>query len=194
MGIVRIVLSALFFLSVSLWLGALVLLAIASRLIDSALKGRRTEGRQIIRRLRGIFQSMELIALAAAWGSSVAQLLLERFLGQRYPGTWGTAQGIMIALLVVPTVAAMYSTFYLTGATKRREAQLGSYADKDEQIRVRKSIALLHKQAEMLTWLKAVLVTGVVIAAVIALHPPGGPAGRPGAGTPTTQTQPARAN
>jgi hypothetical protein len=54
---------------------------------------------------------------------------------------------------------------------------------------VRKSIALLHKQAEMLTWLKAVLVAGVVIAAVIALHP----LPPPGAGTPTTQTAPAPA-
>lgn len=187
MNVVRVICDALLLLPAAVWLGSLVLLAVATRLIDSALKGRRTEGRQIIRRLRGIFQRMELILLAAMWASAVAQLVLARFVASYTGG--GPAQGIMAGLLVVPTVAAMYSTFYLTGATKKREAQLGSYADKNEQIRVRKGIALLLKQAEMLNWLKAVLVAGVVIVAVIAMRPAGGAAGT----QPTTQTRPAEA-
>jgi hypothetical protein len=189
MTVVRTVCDALFFLPASVWLGSLVLLAVATRLIDSVMKGRRTEGRRIVRRLRGIFQRMELILLAATWASAVAQLVLAKVF-ESYPAPGGTALGIMIGLLVVPTLAAMYSTFYLTGATKRREAGLGSYSDKNEQIRVRKNIALLLKQAEMLNWLKGVLVAGAVIAAVIALRPAGGASGG-GGGQPTAQTRPA---
>jgi len=168
-GIVQIVLKALIFLPAGLWLGGLVMLAVATRVIEKALKGRRTEGRQIVRQLRAVCQRVELVILIVLWAASIAHLLLATLLAGTYPGTWGTANGIGLGLLVVPTIVAAFSTFYLTGAIKKREAQLGSYADKNEQIRVRKGIALLGRQAEMLTWLKAVLVAGMVVAAVLAL-------------------------
>jgi len=182
MGVVQIALRAVFFLGAAALGGALVLLAIATRLIESALKGRRTEGRQIVRRLRGAFQRIELIALAALWASGLARLLLARLLPEVWPGEWGPADAIAIGILAVLTVAAAYSTFYLTRAIKRRETQLGSYADKNRQIKVRKSIAVLHAQAQLLTWAKAALVALLVVAAS---------AGAPRARARTAATRPA---
>ena len=74
-----------------------------------------------------------------------------------------------MGVLVVPTVAALYSTLYLTRAIKTREAQLGGYADKNEQIKVRKAIAHRHVQAKLLTWLKAGAVAILVVVAVIGI-------------------------
>ena len=169
MKIVYVVCNALFFLSASVWLGGLVMLAIATAFIAQALEKRRTEGGQIVRRLRGLFQRIELIALAATWVVSAALLILEKLLGEAFPGTFGPIDAMKMGLLVVPTLAAAYSTFYLAGAIKRREAQLGSYADKNEQIRVRKTIARLHTQAKALVWLNIVFVAGIIVAAVVAM-------------------------
>jgi len=188
MKIVQSVVTALFFLPASVWVGGLVALAIATRLIEHALKGRRTEARRLVRRLRGIFQRVELIILIVLWAGIVAQVVLVKLFGKTYPGSWGTVEAILAGLLVMPTLATAYSSFYLTGAIKKREARIGSYADRNQQVRVRKNIALLLKQAEMLTWLKAVLLAGVIVAAVVALvhaQPAGG-------GRAPTATQPAR--
>ncbi len=180
---VRMVLGALFFLAVTAWGGGLVVLAIAARVIDEALKKRRTEGRQIVRRLRGVFQRMELVLLGVLWATSVAHLLLETFFPAAYPGSWGTGDAIALGVLVIPTIAAAYSTFYLTPAIRKRETRLGGYADKDEQVKVRKSIAALLAQAQLLTWLKAGAVALLVIAAVAAAL-----AGRPAAASTTQPT------
>ena len=169
MAVVHAILNALFFLAASVWLGGLVVLAIAARLIDSALKGRRTEGRQLVGSLRGIFQKIELILMAALWLTSVARGVLAHAFPESWPAAWTSIDAMVIGLLVLPTVAAAISTFYLTGAARKAEARLGAYADKAEQIRVRKSIAALHNQAELLTWLKAGVVAAVVVAAVIAM-------------------------
>lgn len=116
MKIVYIVCNALFFLSASVWLGGLVMLAIATAFIAQALEKRRTEGGQIVRRLRGLFQRIELIALAATWVVSAALLILEKLLGEAFPGTFAPIDAMKMGLLVVPTLAAAYSTFYLAGA------------------------------------------------------------------------------
>ena len=168
MAIVRIILTAVFFLGVSVWGGGLVMLAAATGLIGSALKGRRTEGQQIVRRLRGIFQRIELIVLIALWASGIAQLVLAKTMGQSYPGAWAPADSVALGVLVAPTLAALYSTLYLTGSTRKLESQLGGYADKNQQIKVRKAIALRHAQAKVLTWLKAGAVAILIIVAVIA--------------------------
>ena len=167
--VLHLVCNALFFVAGSVYLGGLVLLAIATRFIRQALEKRRTEGGQIVRRLRGVFQRIELIALAALWAVSIALLVLEKIFGSDFPGTFGPVDAIKIGLLVVPTVAAAYSTFYLTGAIRRGEAQLGAYTDKNEQIKVRKRIALLHTQAAALVWMNAVFLAGVVVVAVVAM-------------------------
>ena len=168
MQIARMALNTMFFLAAGLWLGGLVLLAIAARLIESALKGRRTEARQLVRRLRGIFQQLELAALLAVWTATLGNLALARFWAHKHPQLSSPAGAICAALLVVPTIASLYSTSYLTRAIKRREAQVGGYTDKSEQIRVRKRIGGLLKQAELLTWTKAVSVAGAIVAAVVA--------------------------
>ncbi len=108
--------------------------------------------------------------LIALWAASLAGLLLEKTLGDGYPGTWGTADAMAMGLLVIPTIAAAYSTFYLTGSIRRLETQLGSYADKDEQIKVRKAIALRHAQGKLLTWLKAAMVAVLIVVAVMAMQ------------------------
>jgi len=169
MTIVHTILNMLFFLPASAWLGGLVMLALASRQIEKALSGRRTEAWQINRRLRAIFQKLELATLAAMWVSSVAQMVLETVLKDKYPGTWGTADAMRIGLMVVPTLAALYSTFYLTGAIRSREDQLGSYEDKDQQILVRKRLSLLHLQARAIVWLNIGFGALVLLAAVIAV-------------------------
>ena len=168
MYIARIILNALFFLAGSVWLGGLVLLSIAARLIESALKGRRTEARQLIRRLRGLFQHLELAALLGMWAGTLGNLLLAKAWADKYPHLSSPAQAICAGLLVVPTIASLYSSLYLTRAVKRRESQVGNYADKHEQIRIRKSIGGLLKQAELLTWAKAIMVAGAIVAAVVA--------------------------
>ena len=167
--IVYLVCNALFFLPVGVWLGGLVLLAIATRLIREALEKRRTEGWQVVRRLRGAFGRIEMIALATTWFSVIALLVLETIFGEGLPGTFATADAVRIGVLVVPTLAAAYSGFYLTRAIRKRQAQLGSYDDKNEQIRVRKSIAVLHNQAEALVWLNIVFVAALVVAGVVAM-------------------------
>jgi hypothetical protein len=169
MAIVRIVLSTVFFLGASLWGGALVMLAVATELITSALKGRRTEGQQIVRRLRGIFQKIELIALTALWVTGLAQLTLASAFAESYGQAWGTANAIALGVLAIPTIAAAYSTFYLTGAIRKFEAKLGGYADKNEQIKIRKAITHRHTQARLLTWLKAGAVAILVVVAVIGI-------------------------
>jgi len=169
MAVLHAILNALFFLAAAVWLGGLVVLVIAARLIDSAMKGRRTEGRQLVGRLRGIFQRMELVLIAVLWAASVARGVLAHVLPDAWGGAWTPADGMVIGLLVLPTLAAAISTFYLTPAARKAEAQLGGYADKNEQIRVRKTIAALFKQAEMLTWLKAVVIAAVLLVAVVAL-------------------------
>jgi len=167
MAVVHIVVQALRLLPASVWLGAMVLLIVAARLIEQTLKGRRTEGRQIVRKLRGVFQRIELIILIVLWAVNLVDFLLGWVARSGYPGRWGTAQVVAAGLLVVPTLAALYSTYYLTRTIRKREGQLGSYADKNDQIRVRKSIAALLKQAEMLTMLKVITVAGVIVAAIV---------------------------
>jgi len=169
MRIVYAVCNVLFFLPVSVWLGGLVLLAIATQLIERALEKRRTEGRQIVRKLRGLFQRIELIALATTWLSAIAQALLEKAFGEGFPGTFGTADAIKMGMLVVPTASVLYSALYLTGAIKRREAQIGDYGDKNEQIRIRKNLAALHVQAKALVWLNAGVMAALVIVGVLAM-------------------------
>ncbi|KKL17906.1 hypothetical protein LCGC14_2480830, partial [marine sediment metagenome] len=76
MAVVHIVVQALRLLPASVWLGAMVLLIVAARLIEQTLKGRRTEGRQIVRKLRGVFQRIELIILIVLWAVNLVDFLL----------------------------------------------------------------------------------------------------------------------
>ena len=189
MTIVRTIFNAVFVLSAGAWLGASVLLAVAAPQIESSLKGRRTEARQLLRRLLGAFQRIELGLMIAAWVGRAASAAIVYLWPGRFPNVPFAAEAAALALLIVPTLAAVYATAYLTGAVKRHESRLGDYADKNEQIRVRKRIGGLLKQAEVLTWLKAVAVASVLVAAVVAM-------GRfPPAPTtqPTTQAAPAGA-
>lgn len=169
MSVVHIVLNVLLFLGGSVWLGGLVMLAVATTLIGATMPRRRTEGRQLVRRLRGVFQRVELIALAGVWTSNVALLVLEQVLGEGFPGTWGPADGFRLGVLIVPTLAALYSTLYLTPAIARQEQRLGAYTDRNQQVAVRKKIALLHAQAKALVWVNAVLVAALVASAVVAM-------------------------
>jgi len=168
MGVVQVVLSAVQFLALALWGGGLVVLAIATALINKAMRKKRTEGRQVVRQLRGSFQRIELIVLIALWAAGVGHLGLEHFLRDAYPGVWRAGDSIAMGVLVVPTLAALYSTLYVTRAIRTKEAGLGSYADKNEQTRVRKALATLHAQARVLTWLKAGMVAVLIIASVAA--------------------------
>lgn len=167
--IVYLVCNSLFFLAGSVWLGGLVMLAVAAQFIQRALEKRRTEAGQVVRRLRGLFQQIELFVVPVLWGASIALLVLEKLLGEALPGTFASVDAIKLGLLVVPTLASAYGRFYLAGAIRRREAQLGGYADKNEQIRVRKNIAALHAQAKGLTWLKIVFAAALVVVAVVAM-------------------------
>ncbi len=166
--IVDIVLSALYFLALSMWGGGLVVMAIATRQINGALQKKRTEARQIVSRLRGVFQRIELISLIVLWIATLARLLLEHVLRDGYPGVWRGGDSIALGVLVVPTLAAAHSTFYLTRAIRTHEGQLGSYADKNEQTRIRKTLANLHRQGQTLTWLKAGAVAALIVASVAA--------------------------
>ncbi len=167
--IVHLVCSALFFLAASVWLGGLVMLAVTTQFIRHALEKRRTECWQVLRRLRGLFGRMELVIVGVLWAVSIALLVLEKVFGEGFPGTFGPVDAMRWGLLVVPTIAAGYSSFYLTAAIRRREGRLGDYGDKNEQIRVRKGIALLHTQAKALVWLDVVFVAALVVTAVVAM-------------------------
>jgi hypothetical protein len=167
--VVYAVCNALFFLPVSVLLGGLVMLTIATSLIGKALEKRHTEGWQIVRKLRGLFQWIELISLATAWAVSIALLVLEKIFGDAFPGTFGPVDAMKIGVLVIPTIAALYSTFYLTRAIRQREGKLGSYTDRAEQIKVRKNIAVLHAQAKALVWLNGVLLAALIVVAVVAM-------------------------
>lgn len=182
MTIVRTILNAIFVLSAGTWLGASVLLAVLTPQLESALKGRRTEARQILRRLLDVFQKMELGLLAAVWISRGAAAAIVHTWPERFPGVPVAAEAVALCLLIVPTLAVAYATGYLTRAARRHEAHLGDYADKGEQIRVRKRIGALLKQAEVLTWLKAAAVAAVIVAGVVAMGQPG----------PAPTTQPAQ--
>ena len=168
--IVHIVLKTLQVLALCLWGGGLVVLALATGMIEDALQKRRTEGRQIIRRLRGAFQRIELICLIVVWAANLIHLGLEHFLLEKFPGVWTPGMSIAMGVLVIPTIAALHSTFFLTRSIRTHEARLGSYADKDEQIRVRRTLANLHRQARALTWLKAGAIAGVIIAGVAGMN------------------------
>jgi len=168
--IVYVICNALFFLPASVWLGGLVMLAIATHLIGKALEKRRTEGWQIVGKLRGLFHWIELIAVAATWAALVALLVLEKIFGGDFPGTFGPVDAMRMGLLVVPTITAVYSRFYLTRSIRRREVQLGSYADRNEQVRVRKNIAVLHAQARAIVWLNAVFLAALVVVGVVAME------------------------
>ena len=169
MNVLHLACSVMVVLPAAVWLGGLVVLGLSTRVIDSALRGRRTEGRQIIRRLREIFQRIELVAVLVLWVFAIARLLLPKLIGESYPGTWDTPDAIALGLLVVATALGCISTFYVTRAIRRHEAALGSYADKNEQIRTRKSIAALMRESEMLTWFKAGLVAAMVVGTVMGM-------------------------
>ena len=189
MTIVPTILNAVFVLSAGAWLGASILLAVVVPQIESAMKGRRTEARQLLARLLGTFQKIELGLMAGVWLSRAALTVLVGVWPERFAGVLPAAVAALV-LLLVPTLAAAYATGYLTRAVRKQEAQLGSYADKNEQIRVRKRIGALLKQAEVLTWLKAVTVAGVLVAGVVAM---GNPDPAPTT-QPTTATAPAEAS
>jgi len=187
MTIVRTVFNIVFVLSAGAWLGASVLLAVVTPRIESSLKGRRTEARQLLRRLLGAFQRIELGLMIAAWAGRGAAAAIVWIWPGKFPNVPAAAEVVALALLILPTLAAVYATAYLTGAIKRREGQLGSYADKNEQIRVRKRIGGLLKQAEVFTWLKALCLAAALVAGVIAMGH-----ARAGATTqPTTREAPA---
>jgi len=168
--VLHIVLKTLQVLALCLWGGGLVVLALATGMIEDALQKRRTEGRQIIRRLRGVFQRIELICLIAVWGANLIHLGLEHFLLEKFPGVWTPGMSIAMGVLVLPTIAALHSTFFLSRSIRTHETQLGSYADKNEQTRVRKTLANLHRQARTLTWLKAGAVAAVIIAGIAGMN------------------------
>ncbi len=168
MQVIYILVQGLFFLAVGAWLGGAGVLSLADRVIAVGLKGRRTEAHELTGRLRGLFQRMELGFVGVAWLATVARGVLVRFVGD-FPSRWGPADWAQVAVLAVATVLTAIGTFWLSPAARRRRELVGTYTDKDDQIRVRKAVAGLHQSAEAICWVNIVMLAALMVVSVAAL-------------------------
>jgi hypothetical protein len=171
MNIALILLNVAFFLAVSLWLGGLVMLVLGTWQVENFLQGRRTEAWQIASRMRGLFRKIELGALLVMWVTSIALLILHA-LSHASPHILA-ADAIKLGFMLVGTLAALYSAFYLAPRLAKQEALVGSYqpvsAGQDDQVKVRRKMALLHLQTKGILLTNSVLAALTVIAAVAAM-------------------------
>ncbi|MFB3890791.1 MAG: hypothetical protein ACE15C_02080 [Phycisphaerae bacterium] len=169
MAILRVILELLFILPAAAWLGSAVMLGAASRVIQMEMAGRRTEAWHIVRRLRAIFQRIEGVIVLVAWAATIAHAAMIQVAPQSYGAAWSAAIGVQMGLLFIATVIAGVISLWLLRRIAKLETLVGSYGEKDVQIKVRKRIALLHRWIELLNVAAAAVIAAALTAAVIAI-------------------------
>lgn len=168
MSAVRSLLNMLLVIPAGVWLGGLVVMALAAWVIQKEMAGRKTEACHLVGRLRFLFQRLEGGLVAVLWLATLVQLVLMG-VSKEWRETWTAAAAIRTALLVLSTLMAGLATLWLGPKLKRYEVLVGSFTDdKDAQTNVRKSAAFLHRWMDLLTAATALLVLTMLIATVLA--------------------------